>query len=795
MTTSVSSVSTTFRFSGDLSALTAEDGRLLFDRSTTRDTETTRIVGDIIERVRVDGDDALFSLARDLDHVALDRLEVQPVILRDAFAAVDPRIIEAMRHAARNIECFHRALMPEASCVEVEAGVTITRRPDPLGRVGVYAPGGRALYPSSVLMGAIPARVAGVKEVILCSPPASDGIPAAVVLAAAEIAGVHRVFAVGGAGAIAAMALGTASVPRVDKIVGPGNAFVAEAKAQLADVVAFDSPAGPTEVLVIADDTASPDVVAREVVAQAEHDVRAIVLVLAIGPETAARIEAAILDIIDSQPRRNIVCESLNRFGGVLSVDDVAQAIEAASRFAPEHLLVATRDPMAVADRIRNAGAIFLGETSSVSFGDYITGGNHVLPTGGLAKSYSGLSTSDFIRWTMVQGIDASAAARLASDTAVFAEAEGLHAHAAAARAWGGSGVNPGTRRMPRPSLELGRALFRQVSLYEPAAVPCRVDLSDNTNLWGAPPSARTVLENAETWMLTRYPAPYARGLNCALAAYLGVEPEMVVSGCGSDDILDSAIRAFAEPGDQLAHLDPTFGMISVFSTVNGISTIGVSRNDPSPAAALVASGARLIYLCSPNNPTGEVLDPEFIESVVASASGLVIVDEAYAEFSGVSSVGLLARHENLLITRTLSKAFGLAGLRIGYAAGAPRIVAEVEKSRGPYKVSSIGERTAIAALTSDREWVNEKVSAVRGNRESFGRRLQSIGLEPLDSGANFVLVPVADATRTRERLAASGVAVRAFESLPGIGDALRITIGPWPMMEECLVALEAAVQ
>ncbi len=345
------------------------------------------------------------------------------------------------------------------------------------------------------------------------------------------------------------------------------------------------------------------------------------------------------------------------------------------------------------------------------------------------------------------------------------------------------------------PSRELGRALFRQLSLYEPAAEPCRVDLSDNTNLWGAPPSARTVFENAETWMLSRYPAPYSRELNGALAAYLGVDPEMIVSGCGSDDILDSAIRAFAEPGDLLALLDPTFGMMRVFSTVNGISTIGVSRSDSSPADALVSSGARLIYLCSPNNPTGEVLDPLLIETVVASASGLVIVDEAYAEFAGASSVGLLARYDNLLITRTLSKAFGLAGLRIGYAAGVPRIVAEVEKSRGPYKVSSIGERAAIAALARDREWVNEKVGAVLANRDLFRRRLGNLGLTPLDSGANFLLVPVADARRTRERLAASGVAVRAFENLAEIGDALRITIGPWPMMEECLAALATAIQ
>ncbi len=436
MTSSAPSINTGFRFSGALSAITNEESRLLFNRALSRDKGVTRIVGGIIEQVRSQGDDALFSLARELDRVTLDKLEVPSELMRDAVAAVDPEVIAAMRHAARNIESVHRALMPQARRIEVEPGVIVSRRPDAFERVGVYAPGGRALYPSSVLMGAIPARVAGVGEVILCSPPASDGLPAPVVLAAAQIARVDRVFSAGGAGAIAAMAFGTKSVPRVDKVVGPGNAFVAEAKLQLTDVVAVDSPAGPSELIVIADDTANPQTIAREVVAQAEHDVRAISLVLAIGEDTAAKIEAAILASVGSEPRREIIAESLNRSGGVLCADNLAQAIDSANRFAPEHLLIATRDPEAVAKRLRNIGAVFLGETSSVAFGDYITGGNHVLPTGGLAKSYSGLSTDDFMRWTTIQSVDASAAARLARDTAVFAEAEGLGAHAASARAW-----------------------------------------------------------------------------------------------------------------------------------------------------------------------------------------------------------------------------------------------------------------------------------------------------------------------------------------------------------------------
>jgi histidinol dehydrogenase len=222
----------------------------------------------------------------------------------------------------------------------------------------------------------------------------------------------------------------------VDKIVGPGNAFVAEAKIQLADTVAFDSPAGPSELLVIADESANPAEIAREIVAQAEHDPRAVVLAIAIGKDVADRIEAAVVDAVGSTRRIGIITESLRARGGIVWVDDTTLAVEAANRFAPEHLMVATQNPAAILNLVRNAGTVFLGETSSVVFGDYITGANHVLPTGGLARCYSGLSTIDFFRWTTWQSVTAEAAARLASDTAALAAAEGLYAHAVAAAAW-----------------------------------------------------------------------------------------------------------------------------------------------------------------------------------------------------------------------------------------------------------------------------------------------------------------------------------------------------------------------
>jgi histidinol dehydrogenase len=285
-------------------------------------------------------------------------------------------------------------------------------------------------------MGVVPARAAGVSEVIVCSPPEPNGTVAAVTLAAAELAGADRVFAVGGAGAIAAMAYGTQSIPRVDRIVGPGNAYVAAAKLLVADRVAIDSPAGPSELLVIADETASAAHIAAEILAQGEHDPDAVVAVVAIGGETAAGVTRELERLFAVQERRGIIERALRARGAILVASSMAEAVAFANEFAPEHLLLATSAADAILPKLRNAGTVFRGETSSVAFGDYMTGANHVLPTGGLARSYSGLSVLDFIRWTTYQRVDRDAASRLAADVAAFADAEGLPAHAAAALAW-----------------------------------------------------------------------------------------------------------------------------------------------------------------------------------------------------------------------------------------------------------------------------------------------------------------------------------------------------------------------
>ncbi|HXN42351.1 MAG TPA: histidinol dehydrogenase, partial [Myxococcaceae bacterium] len=397
------------KLTGALGDLSAEDRAFLCVRSTSRDAAVRERTAQIISRVRAEGDPALRALAAELDGAKMDSLEVPRDLWRRALDELQPPLRRALERAAGNIERAQRAFLPKAIEVETEPGIRVGRRPDPLRRVGIYAPGGRATYPSSLLMAAVPARVAGVPEVIVCSPPSKSGVPSSVVLAAAELSKVDRLFALGGAGAVAAMAYGTGSVPRVDRIVGPGNAYVAEAKMQVSGEVGIDLPAGPSELLTIADSSAEARVVAREMLAQAEHDPDASVVTLAIGADSAKKIEAALFEALGSSSRRE-TAQALEAKGAVLSADSLEQALDFAADFAPEHLLLAIAEGESALAKVRNAGAVFVGQTSSVAFGDYMTGANHVLPTGGMSRVYSGLSVVDFMRFTSYQSVDRAAA-------------------------------------------------------------------------------------------------------------------------------------------------------------------------------------------------------------------------------------------------------------------------------------------------------------------------------------------------------------------------------------------------
>lgn len=352
----------------------------------------------------------------------------------------------------------------------------------------------------------------------------------------------------------------------------------------------------------------------------------------------------------------------------------------------------------------------------------------------------------------------------------------------------------------------VGRDAYREIPLYTGApgaALP--IDLSDNTNQWGVPPAAARALAAMSPATAARYPTAYAPALNEAIATSAGVTPDMVVTGCGSDQVLDCAFRALADPGSRVAHLDPTFVIVPSAARANSLQPVAIPwRVGGSPEApeltvdedALLAADARIIYLCSPNNPTGTFIPPAVIERIVGRASGVVILDEAYAEFAGWSAVSMLPEAPRLIVMRTFSKAFGLAGLRIGYALAQPTIVREIAKARGPYALSAFAEPAAVAALGEDTDWVREKVGLAIEARERLAAALREIGgYRVFPSAANFVMaVPderrLPDVMTIAANLRSAGINVRKFNDLPGIGDALRITVAPWPAMSRLLDAL-----
>jgi len=341
----------------------------------------------------------------------------------------------------------------------------------------------------------------------------------------------------------------------------------------------------------------------------------------------------------------------------------------------------------------------------------------------------------------------------------------------------------------------LARESYRGITLYSVPRGRCRIDLSDNTNLWGAPPAALRELAAVREENVTRYPVAYEPELATALADYVGVSVDMIACGCGSDDVLDSAIRAFAEPGEVLCLPEPSFSMIPVFARTNGLSPVSIplTRSFDADVDAMLETRARIIYLCSPNNPTGGALPRRTVERIVESARGLVVIDQAYVEFGGDSYIDLVSSGRPVLVTRTMSKAFGLAGLRVGYGIGSPELIAEVLKARGPYKVNALAERAAKAALGNDRDWVADHLVEVVVNRSRFRAELAQRGIASLESSANFVLVPVGDCAAISRRLERAGIRVRALPGLVGIGDAIRVAIGPWEMMQRCVDALVAA--
>ena len=390
-------------------------------------------VAEILRHVREAGDAALYEYCEMFDGVRLTSLTVTPAEMEEALTLVEPEFITILQKAAVNIRRFHEKQLRTSFILNEENGVVIGQKIIPVDRAGLYVPGGTAAYPSTVLMDAIPAKIAGCREVVMVTPPGKDGKVNPVILAAAHVAGIDRIFKVGGAQAVAALAYGTESIPKVDKIVGPGNAFVAEAKKQVFGTVSIDMIAGPSEILIVADGNSSPRHLAADLLSQAEHDKMASAVLVTDCAELAAAVQAELEVQIPKLSRAEIARVSIDNNGKIIVAPDLNTAIDIANEIAPEHLELCVDNPFDYLDRIRHAGSIFMGRNCPEALGDYFAGPNHTLPTSGTARFSSPLSVDDFVKKTQYTYYTKDALSRVAKDVAYFAEKEGLTAHAKSA--------------------------------------------------------------------------------------------------------------------------------------------------------------------------------------------------------------------------------------------------------------------------------------------------------------------------------------------------------------------------
>ena len=404
----------------------------LLKRSPNNYGKFESTVAQILDKVKNEGDAALFAYTKEFDKadVTKETIRVTDAEIEEAYAQIDPALLGVIRKALVNIRKYHEKQIQNSWFTSETNGTMLGQKVTPLNRVGVYVPGGKAVYPSSVLMNIVPAKVAGVPHIVMTTPPGKDGKVCASTLVAAKEAGADEIYKVGGAQAIGALAFGTESIPKVDKIVGPGNIFVALAKKAVYGYVSIDSIAGPSEILVLADETANPHFVAADLLSQAEHDELACAILITTSEEFAAKVDEEVKGFVEILSRKEIIQKSLDNFGYILIAEDMDEAIEAANEIAPEHMEIVTANPFEDMMKVKNAGAIFIGEYSSEPLGDYFAGPNHVLPTNGTAKFFSALSVDDFIKKSSIVYYSKAALRDIHKDIIQFATSEQLTAHA-----------------------------------------------------------------------------------------------------------------------------------------------------------------------------------------------------------------------------------------------------------------------------------------------------------------------------------------------------------------------------
>ncbi len=726
-------------------------------------------------------------------------VEVPAADVAAAWDSAPAALREALRTTRRRLRDVLAPAVPRPRR-HLDAGGNLAQlRPVPLERVGVYVPGGRAAYPSSVLMCVVPARLAGVGTVVLCTPAGADGRADPAVLAAAAVAGVDRVFRLNAVPALAAMAWGLSPLPPCDKVVGPGNPYVVEAKRQLYGAVGLDGLPGPSEIVVLASTGADPQWVAADLLAQAEHGPDSLCLLVTDDADLAAAVGAALAARLDALPaqRARDAAASLRASGGPVLVAAPAAGLAFAEHVAPEHLSLQGSAAESLAPRVRRAGALFVGPWSPVAGGDYAAGTDHVLPTAGAARYASALGPSDFVRTMQVFHGSAAGCRLWAPAAATLARAEGFAAHAASIE----------ERLAVAPAGELAAA---PPAPYVPAVPPgaVRMDLNENPFAWSEP-LWQDVLARLRTAEPTRYPRDTQR-LEAALAEYAGVAPSQCLAANGSDELLLAAVAAWGHRVRRVLFPAPTFGMYRRLAEAAGLEAVALPVG-PAPGFALpvddllaeVAKGGEtLLFLCRPNNPTGSLWPRDAVERLVAAEGVWAVLDEAYLEFAGPGA-GLtewIDRHPRLCLLRTMSKAFGLAGLRVGYALCGAQGLEPLRAAVQPWAVSSFSCVAALAAL-GRRDEMSRTVALLVAERDRLTSGLARLrGVTPYPSSANYILFQV-DAQRSGwrapelfEALYREGSVLRRFASEPALADCLRVSVGQPHENDRLLALLEAAL-
>ncbi|MFO7616194.1 MAG: histidinol dehydrogenase, partial [Bacteroidales bacterium] len=604
------------------------------------------------------------------------------------------------------------------------------------------------------------------------------------ILCALRMAGATEVYRIGGIQAIGAMAYGTETVAPVDKIVGPGGIYVAAAKRLVYGEVAIDMVAGPSEIAVLADDSADPVAVAADLLSQAEHGSDSQVILFTTDLRLARAVEAEATAQLERLPRREIALKALES-SRIIVLSNDEELMDMVNRYAPEHLIIATQNYRELAGMVINAGSVFLGPITPESAGDYASGTNHTLPTSGYARQMGGLSLESFIRNITFQEITPTGLSQIGPVIIEMARAEGLEGHARAVEVRMTADGGQRTEEQDKIKDErLGRGVERMVRPNILSLVPYSSARDEYAGREGIFLDAN---ENPFDSGLNRYPDPRQRELRQRVAVEFSIRPDRVFLGNGSDEAIDLLIRIFCEPRlSRIITMSPSYGMYAVAARIQDVGVDPVLLNsdfsvDVDRMLSAAGPDTRILFLCSPNNPTGNQIPIDQIRWAAERFPGIVVVDEAYADFaSGPSAISLIDSYSNLVILRTFSKAWGMAAARVGMAFADPFIIGLMDKVKYPYNLSAPAALEILTKLETGREMVTEAVREIIHQREWLKEQLQSLPCvrAVYPSEGNFLLVKVVDARATYAHLLDRRIVVRDRSSQPLCDNCLRITVG-----------------